>query len=280
MKKKVVGLCAFLALFSGQLLASETPKKVNSSYARSLFMSTAGSVVQYDEKKQFKKRVSKAKSSTKLASENKFTTGILIQVLRLTGDNTLKPVNPYSYVFKEGDKFKVRVSVNLPGIIMFYNIDPKGKENYLGAWPIEKAFSTAEIPYEGFFEFFGAKGEDKLYVIFKPCKVNSEIISTFEKKTSYSRSIRLVSSDLTQKVQLKEEVHTYLPPCITDINYYSEENIKKEKTQFINYSRSIRFVSDEKGSLYAFSSNNKRKMTTSKGEAGDIIVSVLTFKFK
>ncbi|MEZ0343758.1 MAG: hypothetical protein ABWJ99_02990 [Caldimicrobium sp.] len=280
MKKKLISLGTFLALLSGQLLASEAPEKVSSSYARSLFMSTAGSVIQYDKNKETKKKVSTAKPSMKYASKNNFTTGMQIQVLRLAGDNILKPVNPYSYVFKEGDKFKVRVRVNLPGVVMFYNVDPKGNENYLGAWPIEKAFSTVEIPYEGSFEFYGVKGEDKLYVIFKPCQVNPEIVSTFEKKTSYSRSIRLVDSASTQKVQLKEEVHTYLPTCVADINYYSEENIKKEKTQFINYSRSIRFVSDEKESLYAFSSNNKEKMTTSKGGVGDIIVSVLTFKFK
>lgn len=284
MKKSLILLCGSLLLASGTLVATEVPKQVDKSYARSLFMSTAGSTVQYEEKNEEKKVVSKkvatSKKTTQVSKKDSFASGMQIQILRLTKDNSLKPVNPYSYAFREGEKFKVRVSVNLPGVIMFNNVDPQGKEAFLGAWPIERAFSAVEIPYEGFFEFYGAKGEDKLYIIFKPCRVEKDLVSNFESRTSYSRSIRVVSSDLEEKVQLKNEVTSSLPACTTDLNYYSEENIKPKRSQFTSYSRSIRFVSDEEGSLYAFSSANSQKNMPSRGSGNDFVVSVLTLKFR
>lgn len=278
MKRIVSILCGSILFVSGQVLAGEMPEKVNKSYARSLFMSTAGSTVQYEEKKEAPKKVSKSKKNTQIAQKTTFSSGIQIQILRLADGNTLKPVNPYKYVFKEGDKFKVRVSVNLPGVIMFYNIDPAKNESYLGAWPIEKAFSTVELPYEGYFEFYGVKGLDELYIVFKPCRVTNDLVSDFEKKTSYSRSIRVVNSDMTEKVRLREDVMNNLPACISDVNYYGEEKVKNVSSQFVSYSRSIRVAYDNEGTLYSFSSADTKKRMPSQ-ESGDFIVTKITFKF-
>lgn len=89
----------------------------------------------------------------------------------LVRDDKEIPVNPARHIFREGDRFKVQITTNTPGIIMVANRDPLGKETFLGSWPIERAFSKVMIPAEGYFEFYGPKGEDLLYVLFIPARL-------------------------------------------------------------------------------------------------------------
>lgn len=260
------------------------------SSARSLFMSTAGSLTQVEDKGSTKGKISMpkkeatSKKRTQVAQNtaDSWSSGLQIQVLRVKGnlqEAKLEPINPNKYIFSEGERFKVRVTVNLPGVIMFYNIDPKGESSYLGAWPIEKAFTSVELPYEGYFEFYGAKGVDKLYVVFKPCLVESTLKSQFMEKTNYSRSIRLVQTDLTDKVNLKDEVKNALPVCTADLKEYTQDSVNRKIYNYATYSRSIRTVYDKTdSSVYAFTSQSQRN--TNRNIEGDLIMHVLNLRFK
>lgn len=258
------------------------------SSARSLFMSTAGSTIQIQEPKATKDQISRPSqesSSKKRAqvakkSAMKWTLGLQTQVLKVSPSGNLEPINPNKYIFREGDKFKVRVTVNSPGIIMFYNIDPKGESTYLGAWPIDKAFTSVELPYDGYFEFYGAKGVDKLYIFFKPCQVQPTLKDQFIEKTTYSRSIRLVQTELTEKIHIKDEVRDSLPICSNDLDEYSQTAIQSKisNRNFISYSRSIRTVYDNAdNSVYAFHTSQSQK---NKMIEGNWIIQILNLQFK
>lgn len=255
------------------------------SLARSIFMSTAGSVIKESPKKDQTdtRRYSVSSKSSKKdvivanKGKNQWAFGIQVQVLKVAPNNKLVPINPVRHIFKEGDRFKVRVSVNTPGIIGFYNIDPKGEETFLGAWPIERAFSAVELPYEGAFEFYKTKGDDLLIIAFKPCIV-TEDVKRASALSGYSRSIRYVETELSEKLSLDNQVSESLPMCSVQRDLYTEERFKEKRSQLISYSRSIRVVSDNvDNSIYAFSANSKSANAV---QGDSLIVHMLKLKFR
>lgn len=274
-KNKLLTLVLVIIMFglNGKTLKAE-------SLARSIFMSTAGSIIKDSSKKdqtdvKHSDRASKSYKKDKIVkskSDTQWISGMQIQILKVLSSGKLTPVNPMKYVFKEGDRFKVRVTVNTPGLIAFYNIDPKGEETFLGMWPIERAFSAVELPHEGAFEFYKTKGDDLLIIVFKPCIVTDEV-----KKVSigYARSIRYVNTELSEKVILSDKVKDSLPMCSIQRDLYNEEKFKERREQLISYSRSIRVISDDlDNSIYTFS----RSRNTAPTEF--FIVHILKLKFR
>lgn len=255
------------------------------SLARSIFMSTAGSVIKESPRKDqtdTKKYSTFTKSSKKNAvaankAESQWVSGMQIQILKVSSNNKLTPINPMKHVFREGDKFKVRVTVNTPGLIAFYNIDPKGEETFLGVWPIERAFTAVELPREGFFEFYKTKGDDLLIVAFKPCIVTDDVKRASE-LSGYGRSIKYVKTELSERVSLDDKVRESLPICSVQTDLYTEEKFREKREQLISYSRSIRVVSsDSDNSIYAFDTCSKSSNTTF---GGSLIVHMLKLKFR
>lgn len=278
LRGKVLMLFLVMVMFglNGKTLKAE-------SLARSIFMSTAGSIIKDSSKKdqidvKYSDKASKSYKKDKIVrgkNDTQWVSGMQIQILKVLSSGKLTPVNPMKYVFREGDRFKVRVTVNTPGLIAFYNIDPRGEETFLGMWPIERAFSAVELPHEGAFEFYKTKGDDLLIIAFKPCIVTDEVK---EALIGYARSIRYVNTELSEKVIISDKVRDSLPMCSFQRDLYNEEKFKKRKEQLISYSRSIRVISDNlDNSIYTFSSNSRSGNTV---PTDSFIVHILKLKFR
>lgn len=218
-----------------------------SSSPRSLFLSTQGSPVHVRDKEDVKaenkasvRKHAKSANNTKTSSQaqsksSKIYLGAELQVLVPSG-NLMKPINPKTHVFKEGDMFKVQLLYNSPGLVEFVNIDRTGKERYLGKWVVEKSFEGAVLPGDGWFRFEGPKGKDLLLVRFYPCSPNEGIVR--EVRNVSSRSIGFVRDEKVGEVKVVQELSS-LPAC-TDLP-------KKEPTGWETYasSRSISYVGNE-----------------------------------
>ncbi|MGC8852866.1 MAG: hypothetical protein ACP5P0_04610, partial [Hydrogenobacter sp.] len=246
---------------------------------RNLFMSTAGSTVQYQDKEaknnETETKVSKKKTVAKNYSRHKAVAqrfpkepylGMEVQVLKKVSDR-LVPVDPKRTIFREGDVFKVQVLYNSPGVVEFYNINPAGETIFLGRWIVEKPFVGTLIPAEGWFKFEGKeKGKDKLVVQFTPCIPNdSKVVQ--EVNSAYSRSIALVEEDQVKLANFSADV----PVCSTD---FKEKAITQEDIKYAN-SRSI-IVMEETYTkkAYYFVPQSAYK------QEGKPIVSVIEFNYK
>ncbi|MGB9874205.1 MAG: hypothetical protein ACPLRS_04470, partial [Hydrogenobacter sp.] len=188
-------------------------KEDQSPEPRSLFMSTAGSTVQYQDEEAKNNETNKKKTVEKHHSKQKAVAqkspkepylGMEVQVLKKVSDR-LVPVDPKRTIFREGDAFKVQVLYNSPGVVEFYNINPAGETRFLGRWIIEKPFVGTLIPAEGWFKFKGKeKGKDKLVVQFTPCIPNdSKVVQ--EVNSAYSRSIALVEENQVKSVNFSAD---------------------------------------------------------------------------
>lgn len=136
--------------------------------ARSLFMSTAGSEVLYRQEEKVQGQTKPVARKETHRVQPRVYYGMSVQVYA-ERNGRLVPVDPTRYTFRTGDRFKVKVFYNSPGIVEFVNVDPQGRENYLGKWVVEEAFTGTMLPADGYFKFTGTKGRELLIVRFMPC---------------------------------------------------------------------------------------------------------------
>lgn len=283
LKKQLVLITSSVLLLLGQGFAENSAKNT----ARALFMSTAESKVSVPTEAQNRGSQAQQKVSNRQnvkRPQQAVAYGLQFQVFLVRDDKEI-PVNPARHIFREGDRFKVQITTNTPGIIMVANRDPLGKETFLGSWPIERAFSKVMIPAEGYFEFYGPKGEDLLYVLFIPCKVEENTISAY-KNYSVSRSIRVVADETTEKVRMKDDVYTKLPACkiSPQEERFIYESKKQSEIKQASYSRAIRVSYDEgeKAGYVLYSSHERsEKGVNPRGIPVDMVIfSVIKFNYR
>lgn len=233
--------------------------------ARSLFMSTAGSEVIY--KQETTVRTEKQTRVKREASTPRPQVyyGMSLQVYA-NKNGRLVPVDFRSYTFRTGDRFKVKVTYNSPGIVEFVNIDPEGRENYLGNWVVEEAFTGTMLPAEGSFKFTGTKGRELLIVRFFPCRPEDRDMVR-EINVSSSRAIQFVRDEDIKPASFGAELSACNPNRIKRHGGYSEYTTAS--------SRSIMVVHEqvEKRTYYFVSQENYQR-----GE--EPIVAVLEFKHR
>lgn len=178
--------------------------------ARSLFMSTAGSMVEVKDEKPQKKQTVSTTSNKKAKKEEVQDVYMGMQVaVYLKGENNLVPVNHRKYVFRTGQEFKVQVMYNTPGVVEFYNINSRGQKNYLGRWLVEKPFEGTLLPKDAFFKFEGEKGKEKLLILFYPCQPHDKKV--VEEIMVASRDIAVVKDESYKEVSLRDNIN--LPMC-------------------------------------------------------------------
>ncbi len=193
----------------GLALAQE-PSQVN---PRVLFKSTAGSEVyieQSQSEEQSPKTTARAKAKTKKESPTAKVSphlGMYVEVYSVKeGRNIL--VDPKRYAFSSGERFKVKVYYNSPGVVEFINVDPNGKVSYLGKYVLEEPFSGTMLPADGSFVFVDTKGKEKLIINFYPCRVDDKNRAR-EVNTASSRGIALVKDEEYKNTSFKVN----LPTC-------------------------------------------------------------------
>lgn len=279
---------AILTIFCGSLLALSN-KVFAENTARAIFMSTAESTIMVSQgekdKKTTQQSVSKAK--TKQVAKKKqadYTYGMQFQVYVFENGKE-KLVNPSNYVFKEGDRFRIQIRTNTPGIIMALNTDTLNRETFLGGWPVEKAFSPVLIPAEGYFEFYGPKGDDLLYILFVPCRVEKDLVTSYASYNT-ARSIRVANDEKVESIKVRDEVYTKLPSCEVkpqeEKTYFEEK--RRKYIQEVSYSRSIRVAFDDhEGAGYVFypATERKERMGSIKGLPLEMfILNVIKFRYR
>lgn len=211
-----------LAMVSYQISLAAQNSIADGFSPRALFFSPAGATFS-ENNKPVKKEVVEVKkkvyyhyvakkpiyhSYAEQASYIKDTyAGIQYQVFIKERNGAMIPVNPNRYVFHNGDKFKIRLLYNMPGIAEFIDVNPAGKVTYLGKWVVKHPFSGTEIPGSGWFYFHGRHhGTDKLVINFYPCdtsNINSSQVA--------SRSIGFVPP--SSKIDDASYVYNSLPSC-------------------------------------------------------------------
>lgn len=223
---------------------------------RSLFMSTAQSKVIYKQPEEpgKPKQNSVTKKPTKPTEQEKINEvyyGMRVQIYAEKNGKPI-PVNPKTYYFKTGDRFKVKIEYNTPGIVEFINIDPKGKTTYLGSWVVEHAFTGTMLPADGYFKFVGTKGTEKLIVRFFPCNPTDKN-KIREINTASSRSIAFVKEEDVQPA----EVNLNLPAC----NFENMDSKVAGIPKTVNAvsSREIVFIQEEKRLYYMISQEDYNK---------------------
>jgi hypothetical protein len=202
-------ITVLLLVFSSKVYTSSN-EEVS---ARSLFMTTAGSIIDINTplKTDTKNtKLSSTKSIQKKDSTNlvKIPSGLSIEIVKVEKGKGI-PVNPQKYQFKTGEEFIIKFQTNTPGIVKVYNINPMGKITYLGMWLIKSGFLPTQLPpNEGTFKFVNIKGKEKLIFEFYPCKVEEQF-------TQYAsvRDIVLVDNKSPKTANYNEEFSNYLPRC-------------------------------------------------------------------
>lgn len=278
---------AIFTIFCGSLLALSNNVFAENT-ARAIFMSTAESTIMVSQEEKDKKTTQQSvnKPKTKQVATKKQTDyayGMQFQVY-VYENGKEKLVNPATYVFREGDRFRIQIRTNTPGIIMALNRDPLNRETFLGGWPIERPFSPILIPAEGYFEFYGPKGDDLLYILFMPCRVEKDLVTSYANYNT-ARSIRVVSDDRVENIKLRDDVYKNLPSCgiipQEEKTYFEEK--RRKYTQEVSYSRSIRVAFDEhEGAGYAFSSATGRERTGNVKRASTdmVILNVIKLRYR
>ncbi|MDW8434296.1 MAG: hypothetical protein RMK35_05775 [Aquificaceae bacterium] len=222
-------------------------------------MSPAGSRIEYKEEKkvreEVKPQVHRREETTKTKVARKQYLGMEVQVLVPSGMG-LRPVDHKNHIFRTGDRFKVQVFYNSPGVVEFYNENPEGKVTYLGRWVVEQAFSGTVLPKDGWFSFKDKKGRDKLIVYFYPCQPYDKKVVE-EIYTAYSRDIGVVKDNSLSKLNIDENVYASLPMC-----NFSESGRMKE--DYVSASRNIVYMEEKTTrktyyfvSLEDYKANNK-----------------------
>lgn len=229
--RRVVFMLAVLHSFSLQGLSQETASP------RNLFMSPAGSKIEYREDDKKEKDITKVQQkektnkSTAIETTRKEYLGMEVQVLIPAGIG-LRPIDYKRHVFKTGDRFKVQIFYNSPGIVEFENENPEGKVSYLGRWIVESAFSGSLLPRDGWFSFDAKKGRERLIIYFYPCQPYDKKLVE-ETKTAYSRDIAFVKDkNIDEQVTIKENIYSSLPLCD-----FSEK--KRSRDEYVSMSRDI-----------------------------------------
>lgn len=181
--------------------------------ARSLFMSTAGSEVIYREETKTVREVVRKEQKERIRPKEtpspQVYYGLSLQVYA-EKNGRLVPVDPRKYTFRTGDRFKVKVLYNSPGIVEFINVDPQGRETHLGRWVVEEAFTGTMLPADGYFKFTDTKGRELLIVRFFPC-VPQDRNMVREINTASSRAITVVRDEDIKPVSFNAS----LPACPT-----------------------------------------------------------------
>jgi hypothetical protein len=203
-------ITVLLLVFSSKVYTSSN-EEVS---ARSLFMTTAGSII--DINTPFKTnskntKLSSTKSIQKKDSTNlvKIPSGLSIEIVKVEKGKGI-PVNPQKYQFKTGEEFIVKFQTNTPGIVKVYNINPIGKITPLGMWIIKSGFLLTQLPSnEGTFKFVNTKGKEKLVFEFYPCKVEEQQFTQY----ALARDIVLVGNKNQKTVNYNEEFTNFLPRC-------------------------------------------------------------------
>ncbi|GAB6077498.1 hypothetical protein [Hydrogenobaculum acidophilum] len=199
--------------------------------ARALFLSTAGTEINYQAKQN------NTQNNTEHVAEHKVThkvvphkayayrpryhrvyhrvalqrvsekipAGLSIEVLKVASNGVAIPVDPSVYRFRNGDEFAVSFESNTPGYVRVYNINPSGDVNYLGTYAVP-AFMRVQLPKNGYFKFTGERGEEKLVFQLYPCRYETNSYGA-----SSSRDIVLTSSNGYGRVS--DKVLESLPDC-------------------------------------------------------------------
>jgi hypothetical protein len=227
-----------LLIFSSKVYSSD--EKVS---ARSLFMTTAGSIIDINKPKPVSQKTKpSSKDSTNLV---KIPSGLSIEIVKIEGGKGI-PVNPKKYLFKTGDEFIVKFQANTPGIVKVYNINPIGKITPLGMWIIKSGFLSTQLPpNEGTFKFVNTKGKEKLIFVFYPCKVEEQFI-----QYALVRDIVLVDNKGQKTVSYNEEFSNYLPGC--DV-FKTQVETKVASSRDIVLSSNADLVKFENGANYVIS---------------------------
>ena len=199
--------------------------------ARALFLSTAGTQVNYKPKTevaQAKPKTEVAKTETKVIYKKVYVyrtrhkyyrpverasetvpAGLSIQVLKVNANGVAVSVDPSVYKFRNGDEFAVSFEANTPGYVRVYNINPSGQVNYLGTYAVP-AFMSVQLPSSGYFKFTGERGKEKLILELYPCKYKTTSYS--ENSDTSSRSIVLTSNS-GDYGRVSDKVLESLPTC-------------------------------------------------------------------
>ncbi|MCX7873199.1 MAG: hypothetical protein N2327_02035 [Caldimicrobium sp.] len=226
---------------------------------RSLFISPTGGRIEYKEEKRaregVKSQVHRKEETPKTKATKEQYLGMEVQVLVPT-EMGLRPIDHKSHVFSTGDRFKVQIFYNSPGVVEFYNENPEGKITYLGQWIVEQAFSGTVLPKDGWFWFKDKKGKDKLIIYFYPCQPQDKKV--VERVYSmYSRDIGVIRDKSLSKLKLDENVYTSLPIC-------SISESEKKREDYASASRNIIYVEEKTtrktyyfASLEDYKANNK-----------------------
>ncbi len=216
---------------------------------RNLFMSTAGSEVYMTQEKEQQKgngKKSPNRENVKKTQEIKPTLGMYVEVYTIKGGKPI-PVDYKNHNFRTGDRFKVKVYYNSPGIVEFINIDPKGKPSYLGRYAVEEPFSGTLLPADGSFIFTDTKGVEKLIVNFYPCRFEDKSKAK-EINTVSSRSIALVKDEEYKPASFAVD----LPAC------NMEDKRPQSVEAYVASSRGITVVEErtERRTYYFVSADN------------------------
>ncbi len=213
--RKLVVLGIGALIVCGSRIVNATPQRgpIDGLSPRALFFSPAGASFNMSNKPA-KKEVVEVKKKVyyhtyvEPTSYIKHTyAGIQYQVFVKAKNGAMIPVNPNRYIFHLGDKFKIRLLYNMPGIAEFIDVNPAGKVTYLGKWVVKHPFSGTEIPGRGWFYFHGRHhGTDKLVINFYPCNASNMSGSRVS-----SRSIGFVPS--SSKADDASYVYSSLPSC-------------------------------------------------------------------
>ncbi len=238
----------------GLALAQES-SQVN---PRALFKSTAGSEV-YVEQSQSEKQGPKTTARAKTKKEAPTARvsphlGMYVEVYSVKeGRNIL--VDPKRYAFSSGERFKVKVYYNTPGVVEFINVDPNGKASYLGKYVLEEPFSGTMLPADGSFVFVDTKGKEKLVINFYPCRVDDRHKAR-EVNTASSRGIALVKDEEYKNTSFKVN----LPTC--NIEEMQPQQITVDT--YVASARGITVVEEvkEKRTYYFVSSDKYSKQGT------------------
>lgn len=202
MKKMFVSLSLFGLVFAQE--SSQVSPRV-------LFKSTAGSEVYVENsrsEKQSPKTVTKARTRKETPSAKVSPhLGMYVEVYAVKGGRNIL-VDPKRYTFSSGERFKVKVYYNSPGVVEFINVDPNGKVSYLGKYVLEEPFSGTMLPADGSFVFVDTKGKEKLIINFYPCRVDDKNRAR-EINIASSRGIALVKDEEYKNVSF----NLNLPTC-------------------------------------------------------------------